>query len=202
MNKFIVFEGSDACGKTTLSQMFAEDTSTVVHTAVVDQAASLRETIDDFESKESAFLFFLLNNFLKSNEVASALDTENVVLDRYLFSTLAYQSILLGKETVKGVFDALNVAKKIVLPDLVVFVKADTETIDGRIDRRGGKLQWYGDEVTQKHSVEVAYQTIFEWFDIPIIEIDTSDKLGLAVEENYQRMKGLIADALEEQVTS
>lgn len=202
MNKFIVFEGSDACGKTTLSQMFAEEMRTVVHTAVVDQAANLKQTIDNFESKESAFLFFLLNNFLKSKEVANALVTESVVLDRYLFSTLAYQSILLGEETVRDVFKALNVEKNIVLPDLVVFVKADSETIDGRIERRGGKLQWYGDEVTQKHSVEVAYQTIFEWFDIPIIEIDTSDKLGMTVQDNYQHMKGLIADALGEQFIS
>ncbi|MGF1709843.1 deoxynucleoside kinase [Vibrio kagoshimensis] len=200
MNNFIVFEGLDACGKSTLSQMYGKDTNTVVHAAVVNEADDLKEIIDAYESKESAFLFFMLNNFLKSNEVANTLSTEGVILDRYIFSTLAYQTILLGEDTVKGVFGALDVANKILLPDVIVFVKADKKTIDDRIERRGGKLQWYGDKVTQKHSVETAYQTIFKWFDTPIVEIDTSDKTGLTVEDNYQHMKGLIANALKEEV--
>ncbi|WP_099612248.1 deoxynucleoside kinase [Vibrio fujianensis] len=189
MNKFIVYEGLDACGKTTLSSRYAQERNTTVHSAIIKQAEPLRKMIDANQSKESALLFFMLNNFLKSEEVAKARETEEVILDRYLFSTLAYQSILLGEEKVRTMFDVLNIANNIVLPNVIVFVKADTETINNRIKARGGEIQWYGDAVTQNHCVESAYKMIFNWFDIPIIEIDTSEKFGLSVEETYQLMK-------------
>ncbi|MBE3667463.1 thymidylate kinase [Vibrio navarrensis] len=189
MNKFIVYEGLDACGKTTLSSRYAQERNTTVHSAIIKQAEQLRKIIDANQSKESALLFFMLNNFLKSDEVAKARESGDVILDRYLFSTLAYQTILLGEEKVKTMFDALDIANNIVLPDVIVFVKADAETINNRIKARGGEIQWYGDAITQNHCVGSAYKTIFNWFDIPIIEIDTSEKLGLTVEETYQKMK-------------
>ncbi len=195
MNKFIVYEGLDACGKTTLSSRYAQERNTRRHFAIVQEGEQLRELIDSNQSKESALLFFMLNNFLKSYEVAQARESGDVILDRYIFSTLAYQTILIGEERVKVIFEALDVKNNILLPDAIVFVKADAKTINNRIKARGGKAQWYGDAVTQNHNVEAAYKTIFKWFDIPIIEIDTSEKLGLTVEETYQRMVGKI-DAL------
>ncbi|MBC3620414.1 deoxynucleoside kinase [Vibrio metschnikovii] len=189
MNKFIVYEGLDACGKTTLSSRYAQEINTTVHSAIIKQAEPLRKMIDTSQSKERALLFFMLNNFLKSEEVAKARETEDVIFDRYLFSTLAYQSILLGEEKVRTMFDVLNIANNILLPDVIVFVKDDAETINNRIKVRGGEIQWYGDAVTQNHCVESAYKMIFNWFDIPIIEIDISEKFGLSVEETYQLMK-------------
>lgn len=192
MNKFIVFEGLDACGKTTLSSRYAKDRNTVVHSAVVSEANDLKKRIDSNKSKESALLFFLLNNFLRSEEAKTKQKFEDIVFDRYIFSTLAYQSILLDEKRVKKIFEALRVTNKLLLPDVIVFVKADLDTINRRIGDRGGELQWYGDEVTQNNCVETAYKEIFSWFNIPIVEIDTSDKLGFSVEENYQRMTLLI----------
>ncbi len=138
MNKFIVFEGLDACGKTTLSSLYAKEMNTIVHNAVVPEAHDLRKVIDSYESKESAFLFFLLNNLLKSNEVSKVLNDEDIILDRYIFSTLAYQTIMLGEDIVKNIFDTLRINKKILLPEVIIFVKADIETINNRIETRGG----------------------------------------------------------------
>ncbi|GAB3531554.1 dTMP kinase [Photobacterium alginatilyticum] len=192
MNRFIVYEGLDACGKTTLSSLYAKERNSVVHSAVVLEAQELRNVIDSYQSKESALLFFLMNNFLKSHEVSGELESEDVILDRYIFSTLAYQTIMLEEDIVKKIFDTLNIAKNILLPDVIVFVKADAETINRRIEARGGTVQWYGDAVTQNNCVETAYKKIFQWFDIPIVEIDTSEKCGRSVEENYQLMKDRI----------
>jgi len=189
MNKFIVYEGLDACGKTTLSSLYAQEKNSVVHSAVVEESKALRKVIDSYESKESALLFFLMNNFLKSHEVSSALESENVILDRYIFSTLAYQTIMLGEDIIKCIFDSLNIAEKVLLPEVIVFVKADAETIKNRIKARGGDGQWYGDEITQNNCVETAYKQIFKWFDIPIVEIDTSEKHNRSTKENYQLMK-------------
>ena len=189
MNRFIVYEGLDACGKTTLSSLYAKEKNSIVHSAVVREAQELRTVIDSYQSKESALLFFLLNNFLMSNEVSKALKSNDVILDRYIFSTLAYQSIMFGEDFVKKVFDILNITQEILLPEVIVFVKADIETINRRVTIRGGKLQWYGDAVTQKNDVGAAYKKIFQWFDIPIVEIDTSEKYDRSVEENYQLMK-------------
>lgn len=196
MNKFIVFEGLDACGKTTLSSLYAKEMNTVVHNAIVAEASDLRKVIDSYESKECAFLFFLLNNLLKSNEVSKKLKNEDIILDRFIFSTLAYQTIMLGEDIVKSIFDNLKINKKIYLPDVIVFVRADSETINNRIETRGGTVQWYGDAVTQNNCVESAYHKIFEWFDIPIVEVDTSEKHGRSIQENYQLMKVRIEHTL------
>lgn len=192
MNKFIVYEGLDACGKTTLSSLYAKERNSVVHSAVVAESQELRKVIDSYESKESALLFFLMNNFLKSHEVSEALESGDVILDRYIFSTLTYQTIMLGEDIVNSIFNTLNIAEKILLPEVIVFVKADAETIKSRIKARGGEGQWYGDEITQNNCVETAYKKIFKWFDIPIVEIDTSEKNGRSAEENYQLMKDRI----------
>lgn len=196
MNRFIVFEGLDACGKTTLSSLYAKERNSVVHSAVVAEALELRKVIDSYQSKESALLYFLMNNFLKSREISGALESGDVILDRYIFSTLAYQIIMLEKDVVKNIFDTLNIAKNILLPEVIVFVKADAETINNRIETRGGAVQWYGDAITQNNCVETAYKKIFQWFDIPIVEIDTSEKYGRSVEENYLLMKDRIDGVL------
>ena len=196
MNKFIVFEGLDACGKTTLSSLYAKEMNTVVHDAIIAEASDLRKVIDSYESKECAFLFFLLNNLLKSDEVSKKLKNENIILDRFIFSTLAYQTIMLGEDIVKNIFDNLKINKKIYLPEVIVFVRADSETINNRIETRGGTVQWYGDAVTQNNCVESAYHKIFEWFDIPIVEVDTSEKHGRSIQENYQLMKDRIEHSL------
>ncbi|WP_415721258.1 deoxynucleoside kinase [Photobacterium ganghwense] len=196
MKKFIVFEGLDACGKTTLSSLYAKEMNTIVHDAVVPEAHGLRKVIDSYESKESAFLFFLLNNLLKSHEVSKTLKYEDIILDRYIFSTLAYQTIMLGEDIVKNIFDTLKINNKILLPEVIIFVKADIETINNRIGTRDGTVQWYGDAVTQNNCVESAYHKVFEWFDIPIVEVDTSEKHGRSVEENYQLMKDRVKQAL------
>lgn len=147
--------------------------------------------------KRVHFYFFLLNNLLKSNEVSKVLNDEDIILDRYIFSTLAYQTIMLGEDIVKKNFlTHLELIKKILLPEVIIFVKADIETINNRIETRGGTVQWYGDAVTQNNSVESAYHKVFEWFDIPIVEVDTSEKHGRSVEENYQLMKDRVEHVL------
>jgi len=196
MNKFIVYEGLDACGKTTLSSLYAKVRNSAVHSAVVEEALELRKVIDSYQSKESALLYFLMNNYLKSHEVSAALESGDVILDRYIFSTLAYQTIILNESIVKNIFDTLNIAQNILLPEVIVFVKADAKTINSRIDARGGTVQWYGDAVTQNNCVETAYKKVFQWFDIPIVEINTSEKCGRSVEENYQLMKERIDNVL------
>ena len=188
MNNFIVYEGLDGCGKTTLSSLYAKEKNTIVHSAVVKEAQELKIVIDSYRSKESALLFFLMNNFLKSYEISDELKSRDVILDRYIFSTLAYQTIMLGEDVVKKIFDTLNIAKNIFLPEVIVFVKADAETINRRIEARGGSIQWYGDAVTQNNCVETAYKKIFQCFDIPIVEVDTSEKYCRSVEDNYQLM--------------
>ncbi len=138
----------------------------------------------------------MLNNLLKSNEVSKVLNDKDIILDRYIFSTLAYQTIMLGEDIVKNIFDTLRINKKILLPEVIIFVKADIETINNRIETRGGTVQWYGDAVTQNNSVESAYHKVFEWFDIPILEVDTSEKHSRSVEENYQLMKDRVERVL------
>ncbi|MEG3759023.1 deoxynucleoside kinase [Pseudoalteromonas carrageenovora] len=189
MNKFIAFEGLDACGKTTLSSRYAKEKNTVAYSAVMEEAHELRKLIDTYESRESAFLFFLLNNVLKSHAISTVIMNEDVLVDRYIFSTLAYQTVMLGEEVVKTIFDTLNFSQSILLPDVIVFVKADAQTINDRIDARDGCIQWYGDAITQNNCVETAYKKIFQWFNIPIVEVDTSQKRGRSIEDNYQQMK-------------
>lgn len=131
---FIVFEGLDGAGKTTLAHRTAAALGVEVMTTPSPSVRRYRdELVAGFAgSQEAAQLFYLATVFAASREVRARLDAgQSVVLDRYFLSTQAYAAF-------RGSALGLDELSALLVPaDLTVFVHASLAIRVGRIARRG-----------------------------------------------------------------
>ena len=93
MKNFIVFEGLDGAGKSTLLKDFVKTNSHYrSYYSVPDSFTEFRKIIDETNDPLAALHFFGLRNLIRGNEIKENLEKGNqVVMDRYIFTTLAYQ---------------------------------------------------------------------------------------------------------------
>jgi dTMP kinase len=107
-HKFVVIEGVDGVGKTTVAKALASilggvyyRTPSVTLEAFVCEDSekgriSLRGYVDQLalRAPKTRFLFYLFSVSEASNKIAELLEVSHVVCDRYLASTLAYHRVL------------------------------------------------------------------------------------------------------------
>lgn len=138
--KFIVFEGPDGSGKSTQLALFAEhlEKSGV---AVVTEREPTGETIGALVRRvlsgelpyeaETLALLFAADRREHIRKVEALLDKGiNVLCDRYVYSSIAYQGLELPVERVAEINRA-NIER--LLPDMVVYVDLPTEKCMERI---------------------------------------------------------------------
>jgi deoxyguanosine kinase len=185
MKPFIVFEGLDGAGKSTLLDKFKQLNPAYLQLySVPDELSEIRKQVDKTHNPLAALHFFGLCNLLRSHEISEKIaGGHKVVMDRYFFTTLAYQYLMAGEDILKYFEILLNSKKKILMPDLVIFVTARPEIISQRINQRDkdlgvkNKVEWYGDEISKKKSVQLqeAYMKFFEMSGVNYKLFDTSD---------------------------
>lgn len=142
-NKFIVFEGLDGSGKTTLSRLYYEwllENGTDVELItcgypIIDNAIQeIKNNRVNYDIRVH-FLLAMSNSIMTYNtQVQPNLNRGKfVILDRYYFTTLAYNMALgLNEDWAK------NVALTVPLPDKVIFCNAG---IDKHLERKIKKLE-------------------------------------------------------------
>lgn len=86
---FIVIEGLDASGKSTLSKMLAKKMLGVRLSTPPDCLLGIREIFDQHNSTLRR-AFYALGNYIAAEEVKDISTIKHVVLDRYWHSTAAY----------------------------------------------------------------------------------------------------------------
>ncbi len=184
MKKIIVFEGLDGAGKSTLLDSFEKTNPEYLKMySVPDSLAATRKVIDKTEEPLAALHFFGLCNIVRSKEIKNLLaEGKRIVMDRYVFSTLAYQYQMLG-EQVMNWFELMFTPPSLILPDLVVFVTARQKVINSRIKLRDAqnaeinKTEWYGDEISKEkgNSLRKSYKLFLEKSGVTWFEFNTSD---------------------------
>jgi dTMP kinase len=91
-----------------------------------------------------------------------------VVSDRYLHSSMAYQSLEIGLEAVFS----LNASFRV--PDLTVFVAVSVDTCLARIEARGGEREIF-EERTRLERIDTAYRAVLSRLRTrgdPIVVVD------------------------------
>lgn len=91
-HKFIVIEGICGSGKTAISRALAERMSAVYYATPPSPFREIRELADRTLSLESRFLFYLSSVMHASWEIGNILQTQTVVCDKYIWSTVCYHA--------------------------------------------------------------------------------------------------------------
>jgi dTMP kinase len=144
-HRFIVVEGLDGSGKTTLARSLADALTRrniptlAIKTPPPQLQQSAERVAHDF-AVNARFLFHLAGVCHTSSAVHQLLETSSVVCDRYLLSTVAYHDA-------SGRTAAVDIASlDILLPEVTFYVVVEERLRQERIRMRGALTP--GDELT------------------------------------------------------
>ena len=98
MNPFIVFEGVDGSGKTTIGKKLAQEIGGIYMCTPSEGLRPARSYIDSSPSSEAKLLFYLSSVVDASQRISLSRETRPVICDRYIWSTLIPHSTYHGVE--------------------------------------------------------------------------------------------------------
>lgn len=132
---FIVIEGPDGVGKSTLCQWISEEFGYKKHKCMGETFYKVSNHFEEGKVSASERFSFLCgeainNSFIIKKELQNG---NKIIFDRYYYSTLAYSEILENGITK----DLLFLFNQLPQPDLVFLITTDFKTMLKRIEERG-----------------------------------------------------------------
>ena len=186
LKNFIVFEGIDGAGTSTQIKKICErNPQKFFQTAEptsLETGKFLRRMLGgefSVDEKTNSFLFAAdrAEHLYGKNGIIEQINNgKTVISDRYLFSSLAYQSISCGEELPK----LLN--STFTLPEILFFFEIDPEISLKRVDSRNEKKEIYEKIETQK-KIAMEYEKIISEYEnnpscgMKIIRIDATKSI-------------------------
>ena len=180
---FIVIEGPDGSGKTTVCKLLAEklkeEGHEVVHTREpggIDIAEQIRNVILDpkntaMDPKTEALLYAASRaQHLVERVIPSINEGKIVLCERFVYSSLVYQGYARGLG-IDAIYDINRFAIGDMMPDLVIYLDVDEKTGLSRVDSRGNKDRLDGESSAFHKKVVAGYQLIKERFkDFKVVD--------------------------------
>ena len=176
--RYIVTDGPLGVGKTSLTTLLAEE----LGARLVLEQAEENPFLTDFYRDPARYrfqtqMFFLLSRFSQQQEMAQPDLFTRITISDYLFDKDRIFAYLNLDDNELALYEQFYkiLEPKIVRPDLVIFLQADTDTLLRRIKQRGRS---YEKEISLDYiaAVNEAYnQFFFRYSDTPLLVINTSD---------------------------
>lgn len=195
---YLVVEGNIGSGKTTLSNMIAEDYGA----RLVLERFEENPFLPKFYKEKDKYAFPLemsfladrynqLNNNIRELELFSSF----VVSDYYFVKSLIFAQNTLTEDEYQLYHRFFNlIYDRIPKPDLYVYLHVRSENLLRNIRKRGRE---YEQELNVEYlsQIEKAYFNYFkQQHDFPILLIDTNQVDFVASKEDYQKILGTIFD--------
>lgn len=193
---FIVFEGPDGSGKTTICDIVCQKLKDkgfdIVHTREpggIDIAEQIRAVILDpkntaMDSRTEALLYAASRRQHLIEKVLPAInDGKIVVCERFVYSSLAYQGKArgIGYEGVKAINDfAIEGCK----PDITIYLDVDEKTGQSRINDRGNKDRLDAESINFHHLVNEGYKEIISLFKDNVKIVDATKDIDAVVDNS------------------
>mgnify|MGYP000250471117 CR=1 FL=1 len=175
---FIVFEGIDGAGKTSIAKELAKSIHGLYIQSPPKPFDQIKQRVLENAVPIARFLYFLSSNIQLSELAKSALRKNHVVSDRYIWSTIAYHSALenISPNELKAI--VMPFMKFLIMPDYVVFLtvkrKIQLQRLRNRVENGLQKRLLVSNDFQTR--LKEAYRYSKELFDVNWIEIDTSYK--------------------------
>ena len=170
--KFIVIEGIDGSGKTTLAKTIAEavggaDLTFEPTKGAIGQALRSGSYGDIPPAAEA--LLFAADRAIHTEEIKKKLDSGVwVICDRYLGSTVAYQSASFGDAADWDWLLGMQ-KKSVITPDLTILLDIDPEAGLKRVDVRGEALSRF-EKLDFLKKVREAYLRLADILDYDVVD--------------------------------
>lgn len=193
---FIVFEGPDGSGKTTVCDIVCQKLKDkgfdIVHTREpggIDIAEQIRAVILDpkntaMDSRTEALLYAASRRQHLIEKVLPAInDGKIVICERFVYSSLAYQGKArgIGYEGVKAINDfAIEGCK----PDITIYLDVDEKTGQSRINDRGNKDRLDAESTNFHHLVNEGYKEIISLFKDNVKIVDATKEIDTVVDNS------------------
>ncbi|MGB2955347.1 MAG: deoxynucleoside kinase [Anaerolineales bacterium] len=198
---YIAIEGAIGVGKTTLSRLLASRFQASLLLEVFEENPFLA----DFYADRAAYafqtqIFFLLSRYHQQQEVPLALTSGNNLIADYTFEKdfLFARLNLSGDEleTYVSVHNAL--AEKLPLPDLIVYLQAETDVLMQRIAQRDRPYERNMDQ-NYIESLNIAYSGFYNegHTGAPVLQINTNQLNYVAKEQDLDWVEKRIRQTLK-----
>jgi len=176
--RYIVIDGPIGVGKTSLATLLAPD----LNARLIFERAEENPFLPDFYHDPARFrfqtqIFFLMSRFAQQEEFSQHDLFNQVTISDYLFAKDRIFAYLNLNDHELGLYEQIYkmIEPKVVRPDLVIYLQADTETILRRIKQRARPFE---KDVSRDYieAVNEAYSHyFFRYTETPLLVINTSD---------------------------
>ena len=194
--RYIVIDGPIGVGKTSLATLLAPE----LNARLIFERAEENPFLTDFYHDPARFrfqtqIFFLMSRFAQQEEFSQHDLFNQVTISDYLFAKDRIFAYLNLNDHELALYEQIYkmIEPKVVRPDLVIFLQADTETILRRIKQRARPFE---KDMSRDYieSVNDAYNHyFFRYAETPLLVINTSD---IDFVHNPQDLEDLIRQIL------
>ncbi len=198
---YIAIEGAIGVGKTTLSRLLSSRFQAELLLEVFEENPFLA----DFYADRDAFafqtqIFFLLSRYHQQQEIPEAIETgENLIADYTFEKDALFARLNLGGDELDTYFSVHNaLAEKLPLPDLIVYLQAETNVLMQRIAHRDRPYERNMDR-GYIQSLNQAYEDYYSAKDsgAPVLKINTNELNYVANEEDLDWVENRIRQTLK-----
>ena len=183
MSNFILFEGLDRTGKSTISKKVAETIGAHLFHPPPGVLCPYREYFDSLDN-ETNLAYYLTSNHIVDYQIGEHLSSNNsvCVCDRYYYTTVAYHSVKLNKN-IDYILQGMQNK-----PDKIYYLTANISELKERISV-GNLISDRFHDVKYLEKVKKKYEEIFTNIK-NVVEVDTTGR-------SEQEVFGEIADDLK-----
>lgn len=192
MKPFLVFEGVDGSGKTTLSKSLAERVGAVYLRTPGSEFAQMRAYIDNGTQPDTKLLYYLSSVIEASAKIRQLRETQPVICDRYVWSSLIPHATYFNKDLAKLENDVLPFTFDLARPTQTILLTLPEEEQLRRISLRNGEKtasDKYCMQQEARRKVRSSYESIAKrdgWRVIDTNENDVETILNALIAENFQ----------------